>query len=108
MQVFGGYGVVKEYDVERFLRDSLILPIYEGTSQIQALMATKDLLKAVMRKPADAARAGRTQPVAGQRPLFGGEHGRRLSARAALVQLGARLADGRPWPPARAAPRWPA
>jgi alkylation response protein AidB-like acyl-CoA dehydrogenase len=51
MQVFGGYGVIKEYDVERFLRDSLILPIYEGTSQIQALMATKDLLKAVLRNP---------------------------------------------------------
>jgi 3-(methylthio)propanoyl-CoA dehydrogenase len=51
MQVFGGYGVVKDYDVERFLRDSLILPIYEGTSQIQSLMATKDLLKAVLRNP---------------------------------------------------------
>jgi alkylation response protein AidB-like acyl-CoA dehydrogenase len=51
MQVFGGYGVVKDYDVERFLRDSLILPIYEGTSQIQSLMATRDLLKAVMRNP---------------------------------------------------------
>src|SRR6266851_1346610 len=51
MQVFGGYGVVKDYDVERFLRDSLILPIYEGTSQIQSLMATKDLLKTVMRNP---------------------------------------------------------
>jgi alkylation response protein AidB-like acyl-CoA dehydrogenase len=51
MQIFGGYGVVKDYEVERFLRDSLILPIYEGTSQIQALMATKDLLKAVMRNP---------------------------------------------------------
>jgi 3-(methylthio)propanoyl-CoA dehydrogenase len=51
MQVFGGYGVVKEYDVERYLRDSLILPIYEGTSQIQALMATRDLLKSVLRDP---------------------------------------------------------
>jgi len=51
MQVFGGYGVVKDYEVERYLRDSLILPIYEGTSQIQALMATKDLLKTVMRNP---------------------------------------------------------
>jgi hypothetical protein len=51
MQVFGGYGVVKDYEVERFHRDSLILPIYEGTSQIQSLMATKDLLKAVMRNP---------------------------------------------------------
>ena len=51
MQVFGGYGVVKDYHVERYLRDSLILPIYEGTSQIQSLMATKDLLKQVMRNP---------------------------------------------------------
>jgi hypothetical protein len=51
MQVFGGYGVVKEYDVERFFRDSLALPIYEGTSQIQALMATKDLLRATLRDP---------------------------------------------------------
>jgi alkylation response protein AidB-like acyl-CoA dehydrogenase len=51
MQVFGGYGVVRDYEVERFLRDSLILPIYEGTSQIQALMATRDLLKAVLRRP---------------------------------------------------------
>lgn len=51
MQVFGGYGVVREYEAERFLRDSLILPIYEGTSQIQALMAVKDLLKTVIRRP---------------------------------------------------------
>jgi alkylation response protein AidB-like acyl-CoA dehydrogenase len=51
MQVFGGYGVVRDYDVERFLRDSLILPIYEGTSQIQSLMAVKDVLKAVMGNP---------------------------------------------------------
>jgi alkylation response protein AidB-like acyl-CoA dehydrogenase len=58
MQVFGGFGVVREYEVERFLRDSLILPIYEGTSQIQALMATKDLLKAVMRNPRALVRPG--------------------------------------------------
>jgi len=51
MQVFGGYGVVKDYDVERFFRDSLALPTYEGTSQIQALMATRDLLKTVLRDP---------------------------------------------------------
>ena len=51
MQVHGGYGVIKEYDVERLLRDSLILPIYEGTSQIQALMATKDVFKAAMARP---------------------------------------------------------
>jgi hypothetical protein len=49
---------VKDYDVERFLRDSLILPIYEGTSQIQSLMATKDVLKAVMRDPKSLAIPG--------------------------------------------------
>jgi hypothetical protein len=51
MQIFGGYGVIKDYDVERIMRDSLILPIYEGTSQIQSLMATKDLLKAALARP---------------------------------------------------------
>jgi alkylation response protein AidB-like acyl-CoA dehydrogenase len=51
MQIFGGYGVIRDYEVERFLRDSLILPIYEGTSQIQALMATRDLLRSVLREP---------------------------------------------------------
>ncbi|HEV7498872.1 MAG TPA: acyl-CoA dehydrogenase family protein, partial [Vicinamibacteria bacterium] len=40
--VHGGYGVVQDYDVERHYRDALILPIYEGTSQIQALMSLKD------------------------------------------------------------------
>ncbi len=55
LQIHGGYGVIKEYDVERLMRDSLILPIYEGTSQIQALMATKDLLKAALAKPTSLA-----------------------------------------------------
>src|SRR6266540_2488262 len=79
MQVFGGYGVVKDYDVERFLRDSLILPIYEGTSQIQALMATKDLLKAVMRRPARLFVPGGHSPwLAGT--AFPGELGRDYAA----------------------------
>jgi alkylation response protein AidB-like acyl-CoA dehydrogenase len=52
MQIYGGYGVVKDYDVERLMRDSLILPVYEGTSQIQSLMATKDVLKAALARPA--------------------------------------------------------
>ena len=45
VQIHGGYGVVQEYDVERHYRNALILPIYEGTSQIQALMSLKDQLK---------------------------------------------------------------
>jgi alkylation response protein AidB-like acyl-CoA dehydrogenase len=52
LQVHGGVGVVDEYDVGRFMRDSLITPIYEGTSQIQSLMAVKDLMKATMLRPA--------------------------------------------------------
>jgi alkylation response protein AidB-like acyl-CoA dehydrogenase len=51
VQVHGGYGVVHEYDVERHYRDALILPIYEGTSQIQALMSLKDQVGWALRAP---------------------------------------------------------
>jgi len=47
LQIFGGYGVCKEYPVERLWRESIIYPIYEGTSQIQSLMVLKDTLKDV-------------------------------------------------------------
>ncbi|HET7295303.1 MAG TPA: acyl-CoA dehydrogenase family protein [Vicinamibacteria bacterium] len=52
VQVHGGYGVVQEYDVERHYRNALILPIYEGTSQIQALMSLKDQVKWALSRPA--------------------------------------------------------
>ena len=51
MQIHGGNGYMKDYPAERILRDSLVLPIYEGTSQIQALMALKDNLLGAIRKP---------------------------------------------------------
>jgi 3-(methylthio)propanoyl-CoA dehydrogenase len=51
LETFGGYGVIKDYDIERIFRDSLILPIYEGTSEIQALMSVKDIIRAVMKRP---------------------------------------------------------
>ncbi len=51
VQIHGGYGVVHEYDVERHYRNALILPIYEGTSQIQALMSLKDQVKWAIRRP---------------------------------------------------------
>jgi alkylation response protein AidB-like acyl-CoA dehydrogenase len=51
LQIHGGYGYTKEYRAEWWMRESLILPIYEGTSQIQALMCIKDTLKDVIRKP---------------------------------------------------------
>ncbi len=52
MQIMGGVGYMKEYGAEKLLRDALILPIYEGTSQIQALMVLKDHLQHAMRNPA--------------------------------------------------------
>jgi alkylation response protein AidB-like acyl-CoA dehydrogenase len=52
VQVHGGYGVVQEHDVERHHRNALILPIYEGTSQIQALMSLKDQLRWFLERPA--------------------------------------------------------
>lgn len=51
LQIHGGYGYTTEYGAEKLLRDSLVLPIYEGTSQIQALMATKDALQFIMKDP---------------------------------------------------------
>ncbi len=54
VQVHGGYGVVQEYDVERHYRNALILPIYEGTSQIQALMSLKDQVRWAFERPARA------------------------------------------------------
>lgn len=51
LQIHGGAGYTTEYGAEKLLRDSLVLPIYEGTTQIQALMAMKDTLGAVMKDP---------------------------------------------------------
>ncbi len=45
VQVHGGYGYVKEYHVERLMRDANITQIYEGTSEIQKLVISRDLLK---------------------------------------------------------------
>lgn len=62
VQVHGGSGYTREYGAEKLLRDSLVLPIYEGTSQIQALMAMKDVLGGITRAPrAFAAGLGRAR-----------------------------------------------
>ncbi|MEO8209656.1 MAG: acyl-CoA dehydrogenase [bacterium] len=45
IQIHGGYGYVREYLVERFLRDSKITQIYEGTSEIQKIVIARALLK---------------------------------------------------------------
>jgi acyl-CoA dehydrogenase len=44
VQIFGGNGYVKEYPVEKLMRDAKVLQIYEGTSQIQRLVIAKQLL----------------------------------------------------------------
>jgi len=51
VQIHGGNGYIREYGAEKILRDALVLPIYEGTSQIQSLMAMKDTLSAIMDAP---------------------------------------------------------
>ncbi len=45
VQIHGGYGVTKEYVVERLYRDARVFTIYEGTSQIQKIVIANDLLK---------------------------------------------------------------
>lgn len=45
VQIHGGYGYVKEYHVERLMRDAKITQIYEGTSEIQRLVIAREILK---------------------------------------------------------------
>lgn len=43
VQIFGGYGYTEDYPVERYFRDAKITEIYEGTSEIQRLVISKQL-----------------------------------------------------------------
>lgn len=45
VQVFGGYGYIKEYPVEKMMRDAKITQIYEGTNQIQRVVLASEILK---------------------------------------------------------------
>ena len=47
IQLLGGYGYIKEYDVERFFRDAKILEIGEGTSEVQRMIIARDLIQSV-------------------------------------------------------------
>ena len=51
IQIHGGSGYTRDYPVEKLLRDAMVYPIYEGTTQIQALMAMKDELVGVIKNP---------------------------------------------------------
>jgi acyl-CoA dehydrogenase len=50
VQVYGGYGFIKEYPVEKLMRDAKIMQLYEGTSQIQRLVIAREVL---MPRPAE-------------------------------------------------------
>ena len=44
VQVFGGYGYIKEYPVERMMRDAKITQLYEGTNEIQRLVIAREMV----------------------------------------------------------------
>jgi alkylation response protein AidB-like acyl-CoA dehydrogenase len=43
VQIHGGYGLMKEYDVERFYRDAKLLEIGEGTSEVQRIVISRQI-----------------------------------------------------------------
>jgi acyl-CoA dehydrogenase len=45
VQVYGGYGYIKEYPVEKLMRDAKLIQIYEGTSQVQNIVIARELFK---------------------------------------------------------------
>lgn len=47
VQIFGGYGYMKDYPVEKMMRDAKITQIYEGTNQIQRLVIAQELIKSL-------------------------------------------------------------
>ncbi len=51
VQVHGGYGYVKEYHVERLMRDAKITQIYEGTSEVQRIVISRNVLKGQLYVP---------------------------------------------------------
>jgi 3-(methylthio)propanoyl-CoA dehydrogenase len=57
MQILGGVGYMSAMGADKLLRDALVLTVYEGTSQIQALMSLKDNMTIALRKPGRFARS---------------------------------------------------
>ncbi|MFT7464738.1 MAG: alkylation response protein AidB-like acyl-CoA dehydrogenase [Pseudohongiellaceae bacterium] len=45
VQIFGGYGFMKDYPIEKYMRDAKITQIYEGTNQIQRMVVARNLIK---------------------------------------------------------------
>ena len=44
LQLFGGYGYMKDYPVEKLMRDAKLLQIYEGTNQIQMMVIAREVI----------------------------------------------------------------
>jgi alkylation response protein AidB-like acyl-CoA dehydrogenase len=47
LQIFGGYGYIKDYPVEKFYRDMKLCTIGEGTSEIQRMVISREILRAL-------------------------------------------------------------
>ena len=56
VQVYGGYGFIKDYPVEKLMRDAKIMQLYEGTSQIQRLVIAREIF---LPRQVDAPTVGR-------------------------------------------------
>lgn len=98
IQIHGGMGYIRETGVEKLLRDAMVLPIYEGTSQIQALMAMKDTLMGVVKDPASFLRKGaalRWSATAATEPSERRVAGLHLAAWSATRHLISRLASSK-------------
>ena len=99
VQVYGGYGFIKEYPVEKLMRDAKILQLYEGTAQIQRLVIARETL--LPRRVEEARDRGRLtfsdgRPRApGSRPLP--EALQRLSRGAPAAELACRSSPRLPW-----------
>ena len=72
VQIHGGNGYTREYGAEKLLRDAMVMPIYEGTTQIQGLMAMKDTLSGILKNPrrfAQRAAQARWRSLSARDPL---------------------------------------
>ena len=52
VQIFGGYGYMRDYPIEKLMRDAKITQIYEGTNQIQRLVIARSLIREAAAKRA--------------------------------------------------------
>ena len=71
VQIFGGYGYMKEYPVEKMMRDAKITQIYEGTNQIQRNVIGSALVKEAARLAVRIAGPGRGTSTAASVPAGG-------------------------------------